>query len=164
MMKKKQVLMMSMLLWLGMFIACSSDEGNTDNPFVGLWEIIGIEDEGVLSDYNNENQTVIFYSDGRFAYTPYIVSYGGVNDTYDSSELLFKMSYSKTEQELYIYNNSDHRTDIYNYSFSNNYKTLRVIKTKSEGGSNDYLVAPPDSLKGKTLLLKRVICVPLKSE
>ena len=53
MMKKKQVLMMSMLLWLGMFIACSSDEGNTDNPFVGLWEIIGIEDEGVLSDYNN---------------------------------------------------------------------------------------------------------------
>lgn len=145
-----------MLLWLGMFSACSSDDDNTDNPFVGLWKIVGIEDEGVLLDYNNENQTVNFYLDGRFAFTPYIVSNDGVNDTYESSDYLFKMSYSKTEQELYIYRDFDHRTDIYNYSFSNNYKTLRVIKTKSEGGSNDYLVAPPDPLKGRTLLLKRV--------
>lgn len=37
-MKKKLVLMMSMLLWLGMFSACSSDE-DTDNPIVGTWEL-----------------------------------------------------------------------------------------------------------------------------
>ena len=55
-MKNKLVLMTSMLLWLGMFSACSSDDDNTDNPFVGLWKIVGIEDEGVLLDYNNKNQ------------------------------------------------------------------------------------------------------------
>ena len=37
-MKKKLVLMMSMLLWLGMFSACSSDD-DTDNPIVGTWEL-----------------------------------------------------------------------------------------------------------------------------
>ena len=52
-MKNKLVLMMSMLLWLGMFSACSSDD-DTSSTLWGTWSIIG---------YGNDED---FYSDGTF--------------------------------------------------------------------------------------------------
>lgn len=66
-MKKKLVLMTSMLLWLGMIISCSSDDV-TPSTLWGTWSIIGYgNDQDFHTGDNIVNTTrLTFYSDGTF--------------------------------------------------------------------------------------------------
>jgi hypothetical protein len=66
-MKNKLVLITSMLLWLGMFSSCSSDD-DTPSTLWGTWSIIGYgNDEDFHTGDNIVNTTrLTFYSDGTF--------------------------------------------------------------------------------------------------
>ena len=144
----------SLLILLGMLSACSNDK---DNLFVGKWQIVSFEDGDIIKDYPDKNNTIRFYADGRYAFTPYYVYVDGVvNEIHDSSESSYKMKYSFTEQELHICYDYDHRTDTYTYSFSDDYQTLWMTKTKRGHGTIDYITEPDDPMVGKTLLLKKI--------
>lgn len=76
-MKKKLVLMTSMLIWLGMFSACSSDEGKTDSimgknkiasesSIVGTWELKTLcYPENVFEIPLGQRDLFIFNSNGQ---------------------------------------------------------------------------------------------------
>ena len=64
-MKKKLVLMTSMLLWLGMFSACSSDD-DTDNPIIGTWELKTLGFPGVDIEIPSDQRDVYeFCANGK---------------------------------------------------------------------------------------------------
>lgn len=151
---KKVFWAFGLLLLLGILSACSSDK---DNPFVGKWQMVSIGDGDIIKDYPDNNNIISFYTDGRYAFTPYYVYVDGVvNEIHDSSESLYKMNYTFTEQELYINYEYDHRTDTYSFTFSDDYQILWVTKTKRGHGTIDYIWEPDDPFIGKTLLLKRI--------
>lgn len=64
-MKNKLVLMTSMLLWLGMFSACSSDD-DTDNPIIGTWELKTLGFPGVDIEIPSDQRDVYeFCANGK---------------------------------------------------------------------------------------------------
>lgn len=121
--------------------ACSSD--NNGNPFIGQWQIVGIEEEDGITDYLYGNQIVNFSLNGLYST--------------ESSKSVQKIIYSFNEQELYLYYDFEKRTDIYSYSFSDDGMTLRIMRTK-RGVSTTimYVVDSPDLLTGKMQVLKRI--------
>ena len=60
-MKKKLVLMTSMLIWLGMFSACSSDD-DTDNPIVGTWELKILHFPGLDSEIPSDQRDLYMFN------------------------------------------------------------------------------------------------------
>ncbi len=157
MMKEKLYYLFTFLFLLTMdsvITSCSSDD---DNPFIGRWEIVGIEEEKGITDYPYGNQTVSFYSNGIYAYTPNVVEYAGDSlFSWKSSGFVRKIKYSFNEQELYLYYDFEDKTDTYSYSFSDDNMTLRIICTKRGVGAIGCSSVLPDLLIGKTQVLKRL--------
>ena len=169
-MKKGLFILMAALVMLG--VSCSdNDEIENENSqneiaipndshlFIGKWKIESIEDMGTVSDYTDENSTVTFYEDGRFAYTPYISKGidGEVYGTYESSESLFQCRYECTENELWVHYSSSGIKNVYTYVFSDDNDTLRIVLTRRDvEGDICYFTQPTSPLIGKTLVLKKI--------
>jgi len=138
-MKKKLILMMSMLLWLGLFSACSSDEGNTDSimgknkiasefSIVGTWELktlcypenvfeIPIDQRDVFI-FSSNDKIKVFIKKGKPLY-PDLPNEDGEYDYF----------YDKEKQEIQLCE-----------------KTLKCITSESEMHMEGYHYGPDDGL------------------
>lgn len=144
-----------LLLLLTCSVACSDDEEDSGNPFVGRWEIVSIEDENTATDYTGNIKIICFYPEGRISYTYTYYSDGDENRS-EMSDSIFDLSYSYTDKELLVYHDYEKRTDTFSYSFSNHNKTLRVSCIKIGHGTILYFIPITDPLNGKTLVLKKI--------
>jgi len=168
-MKKYPFILMCILLAFGS-VGCGNDDIEYDsitrndsfkpdvpNLFIGKWKIKSIEDSGTVTDYTDDNSTVSFYEDGRFAYTPFIDKgiEGEVYGIYESSESLLNINYSYKDKELYIHRITGGVIDIYTYDFSDDKDTLRIVLSKSEQDGTIVYVWEgfPSPMLGKTQVL-----------
>ena len=147
MMKTKLLLLFVGLLSLMSLTSCSD---NDDNPFVGKWQFVSIEDIESLqmgspkyADYlieNFKNSPLTFRSNGRLTY--------GDN----------KGSYSYNDQHVYfLYSAYDTRI-TYEYYFSDDNNTLYLKMMKMENNRDDFISVSDHSylLLGKTQVYTRV--------
>lgn len=154
---KKVLIILGFLLSHGIFSACSSDANNEvrDDPFVGEWHIVSIEDGDIVTDYPGDIKTVNFYEDGRFTFSPLVEKIGDeVVETYATSEKMYHISYSFTEQELSLNLNYGERTDIFKYTFSDDNNTLKILRIKVND-SVIHVQERKDPYKGITFILEK---------
>ena len=105
-------------------MGCSDDEEVDANPFVGSWHMVSIEYGDTVKDCSLEPSKWTFHSNGRIKEK-------------DSS-----ISYCYDDQYLYVHHGGQKPFEIvYDYSFSSDYKTLRVkyVKIDLWGGYDTIL-------------------------
>lgn len=68
-MKNKLVLITSMLIWLGMVCACSSDDDDVNPLLFNEWVLVsyGNESNEVLKEANGYYYSISFHSDGTYS-------------------------------------------------------------------------------------------------
>lgn len=122
-MKKTRILL---LLFVGLFslaslTSCSSDDD--DNLFVGKWQVMRIEylklkwagtsmivEDTIVKDYSSDNKVFTFRSNGR------------LDGFWDWEHT----TYSYNDQRIYVHDTDDNMENTYEYSFSDDKKTLRL--------------------------------------
>jgi len=139
MMKTKLFLFLVGLLSLTMLTSCSEDEDN--NPFVGKWQLVNIEDGEIVIDPGTVkvNQFIYFQKNGNLKYGD-----GKATYRYDGQNLVFHFS---------SYNGSKN----YSYSFSDDNNTLILILIKQDMGNLMIDTGVSSlSLVGKIQIFKRI--------
>lgn len=149
MMKTRLLLLFVGLLSLMSLTSCSDNDD--DNPFVGKWQFVSIEDIESLqmgspkyADYlieNFKNSPLTFRSNGRL--------------TYGDS----KASYCYNDQHVYFLYSAFYDTrETYEYSFSDDNNTLYLKMMKMENNRDDFISVSDHSylLLGKTQVYTRV--------
>ena len=111
------------------FAACSNSDD--ENPFVGKWKLMIIEDGDSVIDRSSDNQIMIYH-------------YNGYLEGFEQ-----KATYNYDDQFLYYHFSSGGKS-TYSYSFEDSH-TLRIKLLKIDGGDNyEYYHEPLDPLTGKT--------------
>lgn len=129
---------MCLLLSVGLFSACSSDDDG--NPFIGKWKLMMIEDGDSITICSGDNKIIAFY-------------FSGYLEGFEQ-----KATYNYDDQFLY-YNFSIGSKLTFNYSFDENH-ILRIKLIKINDAENyKFFFAPSDDPLspqiGKTQVFRR---------
>ena len=138
MMKTRLLLLFVGLLSLMSLTSCSDDD---DNPFVGKWQFVSIEDMETIKMkapelIDNLYKPLIFYSNGRTGYG--------------------KTKYSYDDRFLYFYMPSYNGTETYEYSFADDNNTLILTLKRIDSGDLDFVFQSSYLLLAKKSVYTRV--------
>ena len=146
MMKTKFFLFLVGLFSLAPLSSCSDNDSN--NSFVGKWQVMRIEyikesstgTSAIVKDYSSDNWVLTFHSNGRLD--------GFWNHTI----------YSYDDQRLLFHDTHDHMENTYEYSFSDDKKSLRLKLIKYDSGDINFARSQTRSYRtyGTTTFLKRI--------